>query len=125
MKSNKDIKKTDPNNFSGQLETIVVSKKYFSNMQKMMNRLLPKLHIENVSVLREFLSVYDWMDAEKVEKESSNHKDIRFSSHQGFDTKNDSNFKRVGEKDVQSSTAQNDRGQPRMAFGRRPRIWNH
>lgn len=71
MKSNKDIKKTDPNSFSGQLETIVVSKKYFSNMQKMMNRLLPKLHIENVSVLQEFLSVYDWMDAEKVEKESS------------------------------------------------------
>lgn len=71
MKSNKDIKKTDSNSFSGQLETIVVSKKYFSNMQKMMNRLLPKLHIENVSVLREFLSVYDWMDAEKVEKESS------------------------------------------------------
>lgn len=71
MKSNDDMEKADPNDISGQPETIVVSKKYFSNMQKMMNRLLPKLHIENVSVLREFLRVYDWMDAEKVEKESS------------------------------------------------------
>lgn len=71
MNNGGNTKKADPNDISGQLGTIEVSKKYFSNMQKRMNQLLPKLHLKNVSVLREFLNIYDWLDAEKIEKESA------------------------------------------------------
>lgn len=71
MKSKDDMEKADPNDISGQPGTIEVSKKYFSNMQRMMNQLLSKLHIEDVSALREFLQIYDWLDAEKIEKESA------------------------------------------------------
>ena len=59
-----------------QAESIVVPTIYFENMQKSMRKLVPNMQFQNVQAVTDFMYVYDWLDAERVKKESSFYQSI-------------------------------------------------
>lgn len=49
---------------------IVVTDKYFRNMQKRLADLIPNLHITDIGTMKKFTTFYDWLDPNKVRIEA-------------------------------------------------------